>query len=96
MSKLFIIKNQLGHYFGRNKAWFDGSEPRLLYRTIHKDEALNNLVELSAQDCELRATVESCDTNKENQPIVEVSEIPVPETEQERIVNSEQTNDTGA
>ena len=32
MSDLFVIRNQLGHYWGKSKAWVDGRDTRTVQR----------------------------------------------------------------
>ena len=37
MAELYVIRNQLGHYWGKSKAWVDGSDARAVKRTAHRD-----------------------------------------------------------
>ena len=78
MTDVFVIRNQSGHYWGKNKAWADGSDPRVLLRTKHEDEAVNTLVELSTKDIELRGEVLTVALNERGNPIVEPSQNPLP------------------
>ena len=39
MTDIFVVRNQLGHYWGKSKAWVDGSVPRSVMRTQHEDDA---------------------------------------------------------
>ena len=57
MAELFVIRNQLGHYWGKSKTWVDGSEARAVKHTAHRDDAVNTLFELSSKDFELRGEV---------------------------------------
>ena len=57
MTDIFVVRNQLGHYWGKSKAWVDGSVPRSVMRTQHEDDAINTLFELSSKDVELRGEV---------------------------------------
>lgn len=70
---IYIIKNQHGQFISKQKEWLDGSEPKLLFRTKHHDEALNLIFELSLKDIELRANHEICELDDKGQPIVEVT-----------------------
>lgn len=72
MNEYFVVKNQHGQYLNKQKEWVDGSEPKSLYRSKHKDEALNLVVELSAKDIYLRAMAFSCELDDKLQPIVEI------------------------
>jgi hypothetical protein len=78
MTEVFVIRNQLGHYWGKSKTWLDGTEARAVMRTRHRDEAVNTLVELSAKDFELRGDVVSAETTERGEPIIEASQIPLP------------------
>lgn len=71
---VFVIRNQLGQYRTRAGEWVDGREPQRLLKLRHRDEALNQLVELSARDIELRGEVVSCELSGRGDPVVEASE----------------------
>lgn len=77
MSKVFVVTNQHGHFLDKHREWVDGREPRLLFRSPHKDEAINLVFEVSAKDIYMRAEALQTDLNDKGQPIVEVTtEIP--------------------
>jgi hypothetical protein len=78
MTDVFVIRNQLGHYWGKGKAWVDGSQPRLVMRSRHRDEAINTLFELSSKDIELRGEVIPAELSERGEPLVEASQIPLP------------------
>lgn len=78
MTEVFVIRNQLGHYWGKGKAWVDGSQPRHVQRARHRDEAVNTLVELSSRDFELRGEVLAAELSERGEPIVEPSQNPLP------------------
>jgi hypothetical protein len=78
MTDVFVIRNQLGHYWGKSKAWVDGSQPRLVLRTQHRDEAVNTLFELSSKDFELRGDVVATQLSERGEPVIEPSQIPLP------------------
>ena len=80
MTEVYVIRNQLGHYWGKGKAWVDGAEPRTVMRAKHRDEATNTLVELSAKDIDLRGEVLAVALGERGEPEVEASDIPVPLT----------------
>ena len=75
---VYVIRNQLGQYWARSSEWVDGREPQRLLKLRHHDEAVNQLVELSSRDVELRGEVQSCVLNDRKEPIVEVSEQQTP------------------
>ena len=79
MTDTFVIRNQLGHYWGKGKHWVDGSEPKTVMKLAHHDQAINTLVELSARDIELRGEIVEAELNARGEPKVEASDIPLPE-----------------
>ncbi len=78
MTEVFVIRNQLGHYWGKSKTWVDGSQPRHVQRTQHRDEAVNTLFELSSKDIELRGEVVAAELSERGEPVIEPSQIPLP------------------
>lgn len=79
MTDVFVVRNQLGHYWGKAKTWVDGSNPRTVMRTRHEDEAINTLFELSSKDIELRGEVLAVELTERGDPVIEPSQIPLPE-----------------
>ena len=77
MAELFVIRNQLGHYWGKSKTWVDGSEARAVKHTAHRDDAVNTLVELSSKDFELRGEIVAAELSERGEPMVQASEIPL-------------------
>lgn len=73
MSEIYVVKNQHGYYASKQKEWLDGREPRLLFRSPHKDEAINMVFEVSSKDINVRAEAILCELNDKNQPAVEVT-----------------------
>jgi hypothetical protein len=60
MSQAFILKNQFDLFLDKHGAWIDQAEASQLYRTMHKDEAINSMVEHSVKNPELRIKVVAC------------------------------------
>lgn len=79
MTDVYVIRNQLGHYWGKSKAWVDGSEARAVMRSRHEDEAVNTLFELSSRDIELRGEVVTAQLSERGEPLIEPSDTPLPE-----------------
>ncbi len=77
MTEVFVIRNQLGHYWGKKKTWVDGSDARVVMRAKHEDEAINTLFELSSKDIELRGEVLAAELTERREPIIEASQIPL-------------------
>lgn len=81
MSSLFIISNSQGHFYSKQKDWTDGKQPHSIYRAKHFDEALNTLLELNAKDIEMRGQVLEAEIDERGEPVVVISDIPLPVTE---------------
>lgn len=71
MTTVFVIQNQHGHYLNKQLEWVDGHDKRTLYRTVHRDEAINVVFEQSSKNIELRAHPLECETDESAQPKVE-------------------------
>jgi hypothetical protein len=85
MSTVYVVKNQHGFFASKQKEWVDGREPKLLFRSAHKDEAINMIFELSSKDIEVRAETLTVELATNKHPVVEVT-VPLvikvdPETE---------------
>ena len=72
MSKKFVIRNQSQHYLSQDKTWVDGTDPTSLFRSSHKDIAVNELFEANVRDFALRAELIHCETSSKGYPSVEV------------------------
>ena len=70
MTCVFVVKNHLGLYLSKQQEWVDGSDRHALYRTDHKDEAINTVFEVSLRDIYLRAETLACATDDKGNPIV--------------------------
>jgi len=75
---MFILQNQDGYFLSKSDGWVDGREPNTLFRTLHKDEALNQLFESNSQDYSLRITIVNCEANNKKQPIIPEDQLPPP------------------
>lgn len=75
---MFILQNQNGYFLSKSGQWVDGRELNVLYRTIHRDEAVNYLFETNSKDYSLRISILSCDVNPKNLPIIPDELLPPP------------------
>lgn len=71
MSELFILQNHDKLFLGRQKEWLDGRDPASLFKTPHKDEAVNQVFEISSKDYTQRIKVVSCKVNEKGLPIID-------------------------
>lgn len=70
MSELYILRNQAGAFLGKQKDWLDGRDRGALYKTPHKDEAINQMVEVNTKDFEQRITVLACQSDQRGLPVL--------------------------
>lgn len=77
MDTVFVITNQHGHYWAKAKVWADGSDPRSVWRSEYRDDAVNTLVELSTKDFELRGQIIEAQLNQRGDPVLTVSALPL-------------------
>jgi hypothetical protein len=68
---VFVIRNQNGLYLTRHNEWQTGDEPATLFKTLHRDIALNTLIELNAKDIELRGAIVDVATDDKGLPHIE-------------------------
>ena len=78
MSGAFVIRNQLGHYWGKSGSWIKGARAGQVACWTYKDEAVNTLFELGSQDTDLRGEVMLTETEDQLPKNLKISELPVP------------------
>ncbi len=66
---LFIVKDATGNLLAKDMSWTRDPKAEL-FSTPHKDIALNQLLELNAQNIQLRAQVLACEQDAKKRPIV--------------------------
>ena len=82
MDTLYIIRNQLGHYWGRGKRWTDGRDTGKVFAATHRDEAVNTVFEISAKDVMLRCEVLGVRAVDGKLAKLEISDQPLPDAEE--------------
>ena len=78
MNQTFILQNQDKLFFGKNKEWVDGYDANAVYKTLHKDEAVNQMFEITSKDYKQRVKVLSCDLDERALPIIDSEIMPAP------------------
>lgn len=68
--KIYIIKSHDESILGKDFDWLDGTNASLIFKTPHRDIALNQLIELNAKDINLRAQIIECEADKKGRPIM--------------------------
>lgn len=71
MSELFILQNQDKLFLGKQNNWVDGSDASVLFKSVHKDEAINQMFEVSSKDYTQRIKVISCAANEKGLPQID-------------------------
>jgi hypothetical protein len=67
---LFILRDAVGNLLTKDLLWASDCAVTELFRTPHKDVALNQLLEINAGDVELRAQIVACEVDNKNRPII--------------------------
>lgn len=78
MSELFILQNQDKLFLGKQNNWVDGRDLNALFRTSHKDEAINQMFEAGSKDYKQRIKVISCPANDKGLPSIDPAIMPDP------------------
>jgi hypothetical protein len=78
MSEIFILQNQAKLFLGKQNNWLDGRDLNALYKTAHKDEAINQMVEASSKDYTQRIKIISCAPNEKGLPLIDPEILPEP------------------
>jgi hypothetical protein len=78
MSEIFILQNQEKLFLGKQNNWLDGRDLNALYKTPHKDEAINQMVEASSKDYTQRIKVVTCAVNEKGLPLIDPEILPEP------------------
>lgn len=76
MSNVFLLQNQHKQLLNKQGEWVDGREASTLYRTVHRDEALNHLVETNARDYTLRMKIIECSLSERGLPLLSDEDLP--------------------
>jgi hypothetical protein len=94
MNKVFVVKNQHGLYLSKQQEWISGAERQALFRSQHRDEAINTVFEASSRDIYLRAETLACEVDAKNNPLVDVAQAAT--DAQAELQIDAAANDTGA
>ncbi|MBX2807072.1 MAG: hypothetical protein KTR20_00440 [Cellvibrionaceae bacterium] len=78
MSQVFILRNADGYFLSKSGGWVDGRDATALYRSAHKDEALNQLFETNSKDVSLRMHLVPCQLNPKKHPQIAADQLPPP------------------
>ena len=77
-SKGLNSKNSGKNKIERHYEWLDGQEAQALFRSTHKDEAINLQFEVNSQDVELRIFIKEYAMNSKGLPDIPSEDLPPP------------------
>jgi hypothetical protein len=78
MKQVFVLQNQFKQLLTKSGEWSDGRDANSLYRTEHKDEAINQQFEVSSKDYTLRISLLECALNDRRNPVIPEEHLPAP------------------
>lgn len=72
MSKVFVVQSDQGHYFSKHGDWLSGKDASQIFFKKYKDQALNQLIDITIKDVDVRARVIEVELSEKNHPILEI------------------------
>ncbi len=72
MSKIYVVQSSDGHYYSKHQEWLTGKDANQIYFGKYKDEALNQLIDITLSDVNIRAKVVETILNERGLPVMEV------------------------
>lgn len=78
MKKVFILQNQNKQLLNKQNEWVDGRDANTLFKTAHKDEAINQTFEVSSKDYTQRVHLLECPLSDRNLPVIPKDLLPDP------------------
>ena len=95
MSHVFLLRNQQSYFFNRQGEWVSGREASSLFKALHRDEAINEVFEISARDFGQRIEVVEVATSDKGVPQIPaewIVEPPAPAVSAEALIANEAGN----
>lgn len=90
MSGAFVIRNQLGHYWGKSGGWVKGGRAGQVACWTHRDEAVNTLFELGSKETDLRGEILLAETEDKQPKNLELSRHPIPKPGKEKDLETDE------
>lgn len=78
MPEVYILQNQDNLFLGKKRTWLDGRELTALYRTLNKDEAINEMCETNSKDYTQRIHLVPCPIDAKKLPVIDPEIMPEP------------------
>ncbi|MFL0798607.1 MAG: hypothetical protein K6L73_14090 [Cellvibrionaceae bacterium] len=89
MSQVFILQNQNKYFLNKHREWVDGHDAGLVFRTPHRDIALNEMIEVNSKDVTQRIRIMECDVNSRNHPLIDEEDLPPPAPKEEPVAEGD-------
>ncbi|MCX2778663.1 hypothetical protein [Microbulbifer thermotolerans] len=68
MSHVYVLTNQHKQFLSKSNEWIDGRDVARLFRSEHKDVAINQMFEANTRDVSLRIELLECALNAKGHP----------------------------
>ncbi|WP_444906868.1 hypothetical protein [Microbulbifer sp. SSSA008] len=68
MSHVYVLTNQHQQFLSKSGEWTDGREPNKLFRSEHKDVAINQMFEANTRNVSLRIELLLCELSIKGHP----------------------------
>lgn len=81
MSHVYVLTNQHKKFLSKSSEWIDGRDIARLFRSEHKDVAINQMFEANTRNVNLRIELLECALDAKGQPQVPVEALGDPEIE---------------
>lgn len=78
MDHIYLLQNQDKLFLTKQNEWSDGRDLGSLFKTRHRDEALNHLVEVNAKDFRQRIHILECPPKSNGFPDIAAEDLPPP------------------
>jgi len=72
MNKVYVVQSADGHYYSKHQEWLTGKDVSQIYFGKYKDEALNQLIDITLSDVNVRAKVVETVLNERGLPLLEI------------------------
>ena len=76
--QIYVLQNQDKYFLSKNNEWVDGRDLKELFKTPHRDIAVNHLFEVNAHDYQQRIHILDCEITGQNMPVIEEADLPPP------------------
>lgn len=96
MKKVYVLQNQNKLLLAKSREWVDARDLRSLFQTEHKDEAINQKVEVNAKDYTQRIHLLEVSLNEKGLPIIPDEHKPEPLPDEPKAQASLLENNTDA